>query len=192
MIEKIVLTEADMNAIALRDSNYINNKGAKLYEPETYDRAVEYYRIAAAMGNVHATSNLGYCYLYGRSIEQNTSLAIAYKLGDIYSRDKWVEKDSEMSIYYYRMALSYVLGEDADFDHIMWCRGLQDYPSLCYAFARELSPGGTLCTNINQAYQFLKHAQIGYEKCLANGENMYKESYFDVVREEYESSFEEE
>ena len=203
MSEKLILTETDMNAIALCDANYINNKGAKLYNAETYDRSVEYYRLAAAMGNVHAISNLGYCYLYGRSIEQNTSLAIAYfkiasmrgdvdaayKLGDIYSRDKWVEKDSEMSIYYYRMAITFILGDDADFDHVMWCNELQNYPSLCYAFARELAPGGTLCTDINVAYQYLKHAQLGYEKCLANGEEMYKESYEGVLKMLQESYF---
>ena len=69
------------------------------------------------MGDMNAVSNLGYCYLYGRDIEQNTSLAIAYfktaaengvidamyKLGDIYSSDKWNVKDVELSLYYYNM-----------------------------------------------------------------------------------------
>lgn len=87
-----------MNAVSLEDSNYINGKGAKLYCGGRYKSAVEYYRLAAAMGNVQATANLGYCYLYGRDIEPNLSLAIAYfkiasvndnidaayKLGDIY------------------------------------------------------------------------------------------------------------
>ena len=195
MPEKLTLTAADMNAVALKDANYINNKGAKLYQPENYDRAVEYYRLAAAMGDVHAVSNLGYCYLYGRSIEQNTSLAIAYfriasmrgdvdaayKLGDIYGRDTWVDKDAELSVYYYRMAATYVLGEDADFENVLWCRALQEYPSLCYAFGRELSPGGMLFTNLSAAYQFLMHAKLGYEKLLANGETWYRESYEGVL-----------
>ena len=51
---KFYLTETDNNAVLLNDSNYINNKGANLYRPDTYKEAVEYYRLAAAMGNVHS------------------------------------------------------------------------------------------------------------------------------------------
>lgn len=55
---KVFLTVTDNNAVLLDDSNYINNKGANLYRPDTYLEAVEYYRLAAAMGNVHSISNL--------------------------------------------------------------------------------------------------------------------------------------
>ena len=124
--EILALTSADMNAVSLRDSNYINNKGANLYCNGIYKSAVEYYRLAAAMGNIQAISNLGYCYLYGRDIESNLSLAIAYfkiasmnqnidaayKLGDIYGSEKWGLKDIEMSVYYYRMAVSFILDDD--------------------------------------------------------------------------------
>lgn len=213
---KLTLTTADMNAIAYGDANFINNKGANLYVDGTYDKSVEYYRLAAAMGNVHAVSNLGYCYLYGRSIEANTSLAIAYfkvaavkgdvdaayKLGDVYSGDKWGVKDTEMSLYYYRMAASFVIGTEwEEANVISWRDELQEYPSLCFALGRELSKGGAMCTNIDQAYQFLKHAQIGYEKALANENSFYEKPYqgvmellassqFDSVREKYDSYFE--
>ena len=33
---KVFLTGTDNNAILLDDSNYINNKGANLYRPDTY------------------------------------------------------------------------------------------------------------------------------------------------------------
>ena len=42
---KVFLTRTDNNAILLDDSNYINNKGANLYRPDTYLEAVEYYRL---------------------------------------------------------------------------------------------------------------------------------------------------
>lgn len=211
----IDLTKTDLNAITLGDYNYINNKGVKFYTEGQYDKAVEYYRIAAAMGNVKATANLGYCYLYGRSIDVNVSEAIAmfiiasskrdvdaaYKLGDIYSRDKWGVLDKELSVYYYRMAASYIIDEEWEGRHeILWHSKLQRYPSLCFALARELAPGGEMATNIELSYQFLKHAELGYEKELANGADFYKESYenvinmlksefYDIVREEYDSAF---
>lgn len=214
----LILTETDNNAVILGDSNYINNKGANLYRDGTYKYAVEYYRLAAAMGNVHAISNLGYCYLYGRDIEPDLSLALAYfkiaslkedvdaayKLGDIYGNEKWGVKDKELSIYYYRMAASFVIGTE-------WERGasvtysyeLQNYPSLCYALGRELSRGGDMYTDVERAYQFLKHAEKGYKAELANGNDMYERSYagvkellsdkqFDDIRAKYDEIFEDE
>ena len=82
-IKKNLLSNTDSIAIDLYDSNYINNKGAKLYRPESYAESVEYYRLAATMGNVQSISNLGYCYLYGRGIEADLSLAVAYFKFDI-------------------------------------------------------------------------------------------------------------
>ncbi|MCF0111747.1 MAG: sel1 repeat family protein [Erysipelotrichaceae bacterium] len=211
----IELTKTDFNAITRNDSNYINNKGAKYYTDGQYDKAVEYYRIAAAMGNVQAINNLGYCYLYGRSIEVNVSEAIAmftiasargnadaaYKLGDMYSRDKWGLRDPELSVYYYRMAASYIIDDEWEGrKSLVWESELQRYPSLCFALARELSPDGQMATNIEVSYQFLKHAELGYQKELENGAGFYRDvyanamemmkaPYYDLVREEYDRAF---
>lgn len=76
--EPCTLSSADYAAIMNKDDGYINQKGAQFYTMCNYADAVQYYHIAAAMGNCDAISNLGYCYLYGRDMEQNTSLALAY------------------------------------------------------------------------------------------------------------------
>jgi TPR repeat protein len=166
------------------------------------------------MGDMNAVSNLGYCYLYGRDIEQNTSLAIAYfktaaengvidamyKLGDIYSSDKWNVKDVELSLYYYNTAFSRVVGGEWESNSIVYCEGLQYYPSLCYALGREMSRGGRMNTDIVIAYQLLKHAEKGYRKEIDNGAVMYESSYegvkklladsqFDGIRREYDAYF---
>lgn len=108
----IELTATDMHAVRTGNAGFVNQKGAKYYLAGNYTEAVEYYHLAAAMGDSDAISNLGYCYLYGRNIEQNTSIALAYfhiaagkdsidalyKLGDIYSQDTWEMKDLELSI----------------------------------------------------------------------------------------------
>lgn len=212
--ETFMLTNADMNAVVLKDAGYINGRGAKLYIEGNYRLAVEYYRLAAAMGDMNAVSNLGYCYLYGRDIEQNTSLAIAYfktaaengvidamyKLGDIYSSDKWNVKDVELSLYYYNTAFSRVVGGEWESNSIVYCEGLQYYPSLCYALGREMSRGGRMNTDIVMAYQLLKHAEKGYRNEIDNGAVMYESSYegvkklladsqFDGIRGEYDAYF---
>ena len=211
------LTAADMAAISKGDSDYINGKGAKHYSDEEYKLAVEYYHIGASMGNVDSISNLGYCYLYGRDIEQNISLAMAYfkvaadrksadaayKLGDIYGSDKWGMKDTELSLYYYRIAARLIVGPDWQDEYsIRWNDDLIQYPSLCYALGREMSKDGSMPTDIAFAYVFLKKAEEGNKLRLANGDKMYEKSYngvvelladsqFDPVRDEYNDDPEE-
>lgn len=216
--KKFELTQTDMNAVKLKDSNYINGKGAGFYTDGDYAKAVEYYRIASAMGDSTATSNLGYCYLYGRDIEANLSLALAYfeiaaskgnidacyKLGDIYGNDKWGIKDKEMSIYYYRMAASFLIEEEWELPNVIaYTTSLQNYPSLCFALGREKMPEGDMGTNLDQAYQFLKHAEIGYKRELDNGASFYEKAYdgvlkllkkkvFDDIRDIYDPIFDDE
>ncbi len=116
----VTLSLADLLAIQRGDCDFINEKGVKYYEAKDYKNAVEYYRLAAAMGSVDAISNLGYCYMYSRSIEKNMSLAMGYfktaaqkgsidamyKLGNIYENGATgVEKDQEAAIYYYTLAI---------------------------------------------------------------------------------------
>ena len=187
----ITLTPTDQLAITTGDSNYINNKGADLYSTGNYAAAVEYYRLAAAMGNVDAVSNLGYCYLYGRDIEPNTSLSIgyfktaadrgsvdaAYKLGDVYGTAKWGVEDKELSIYYYRLAATYLIGGPWENPAVILnCCKLCRYPSLCYALGREMMPGGGVATDLEVAYQFLLQAKAGYEIALADGDSFYEKS----------------
>ena len=218
MEKKFNLTATDMVAIHEGDNAFLTNKGANLYKDGTYCQSVEYYRLAAAMGEVHSISNLGYCYLYGRDIEANTSLAIGYftiaankqdidanyKLGDIYSSDKWGVKDIELSNYYYNYAAALIIGEGwKRGEPIVWCDELQEYPSLCYAMARALLPKGAMPTDLRMSYQFLKHAEIGYKVAINDGNTMYEESYegvlkllkdkeYDSVREEIEKMFSDE
>lgn len=218
MLKKFELTKTDLTAIKYGDSNYINQKGADLYNQGNYADAVEYYRVASAMGNDIAISNLGYCYLYGRDIEQNLALALSYfeiaaakqnvdacyKLGDIYGSDKWGIKDKEMAIYYYRMAASFLIEDDWEIPNIIaYTDSLEKYPSLCYALGRELMPDGDMPTNIDQAYQFLKHAEKGYKRELDNEVDMYNKTYsgvleclknpiFDSIRNKYDFLYNEE
>ena len=60
------------NKVALEDfnSDYFNSRGAELYRDEEYETAIEYYRIAAAMGNVQSLANLGYCHYYEKMLEE--------------------------------------------------------------------------------------------------------------------------
>ena len=190
------LTKADELAIERKDDTYINAKGANLYRDQSYAQAVEYYHLGAAMGNSDSISNLGYCYLYGRDIPQNTALAVAYfkiacekknpdaayKLGDIYSKDKWGLEDKELSLYYYSLAVEYIIGPCWQTrDSLYYNDELQNFPSLCFALARELGNEGNMFNSTPLSYQFLLYAKLGYENELANGFGMYEKAYDNVL-----------
>ncbi len=99
------LNRSDIESIKLSENQHDNsqdieylNEGATAYQQGDYETAVKLYRKSAAMGNVVALSNLGYCYYYGRSIPVDKEkaktfweqaaifgdIAAIYKLGDMY------------------------------------------------------------------------------------------------------------
>ncbi len=182
------LTKADIIAIGRNDSDYILEKGVKYYndpdEPD-YPAALEYYRLAAAMGNTHAVSNLGYCYMYGRGVKEDIPLAIEYfriaaanddvdalyKLGNIYGSGKYgVEKDPETAVYYYQKA-AYQIGRSTALD----------YPSLFLSLGKEHMPGGFLTIDMHYSYKCLQLAKKGYELLISEGADYYQSAYMETV-----------
>ena len=228
------LTATDLLAIEKDNADHLLDKGAYYYGEGQYTEAVEYYRLAAAMGSAQAIANLGYCYLYGRELEANLSQAIAYfkiaadrrnvdaayksgdiysnprrnvdvayKLGDIYSNPRWGVEDKELANYYFEAAGHLIMDEGFNaYNSIVTCDKLLDYPSLCLALGREKSVGGSMPTDIDAAYQFLKMAERGYQRNLTNGQTMCQKAFeavekmladnqYDPVREEVDALLEE-
>ena len=181
----VALSDADFVAIRGKDSDFLLSKGAEKYGDD-YEESIEYYRLSAAMGNPQAISNLGYCYLYGRSIEPNVSLALAYftiaadlgvidalyKLGNIYSSDEFVDKDEELEKYYYEKAIDALLDSYADYE---------DYPSLSLAVAKETMEDGLFDTDLDRAYFLLKCAENGFKKYIDNGDDFYEDHYTETL-----------
>ena len=181
----IALSDADFVAIRGKDSDFLLNKGADKYGND-YEESIEYYRLSAAMGNPQAISNLGYCYLYGRSIEPNVSLALAYftiaadlgvidalyKLGNIYSSDEFVDKDEELEKYYYEKAVDALLDSYSDYE---------DYPSLSLAVGKETMEDGLFDTDLDRAYFLLKCAEKGFKKYIDNGDDFYEDHYAETL-----------
>lgn len=181
----VALSDADFVAIRGKDSDFLLSKGADKYGDD-YEESIEYYRLSAAMGNPQAISNLGYCYLYGRSIEPNVSLALAYftiaadlgvidalyKLGNIYSSDEFVDKDEELEKYYYEKAIDALLDSYSDYE---------DYPSLSLAVAKETMEDGLFDTDLDRAYFLLKCAENGFKKYIDNGDDFYEDHYAETL-----------
>ena len=181
----IALSDADFVAIRGKDSNFLLSKGADKYGDD-YEESIEYYRLSAAMGNPQAISNLGYCYLYGRSIEPNVSLALAYftiagdlgvidalyKLGNIYSNDDFVDKDEELEKYYYEKANDALLESYSDYE---------DYPSLALAIGKETMEDGLFDTDLDRAYFLLKCAEKGFKRYIDSGNDFYEDHYAETL-----------
>lgn len=197
-----ILTKADIFAIERGDYHFLNNKGAKYYANEDYASAIEYYRLAAAMGCTHSISNLGYCYMYARSIEKNIPLAMAYfkiaaqkndidaqyKLGNIYEKGvDSIEKDEELAVYYYTLAIQTI--------HESYDEEPERYPSLYLCVAKAHMPGGMMICSLKDAYQCLQIARRGFElekaegvkyhfKALEETLRLLDDPCFDCIREE--------
>lgn len=125
-----------------------------------------------------------------------------HKLGDIYSSDKWVKKDIEMSNYYFNEAAAELIGDDYyEYKSFKYNRELDDYPSLCLALGIAMSMGGNINTDIDLALEFLIHAENGYAKAIRDGNTIYGPSFektlkliddpqFDEIREDHYLEYE--
>ncbi len=88
------------------------NLGALYYTgqigEQSYQKAMDYYEMAANAGNIKAIENLGYCYYYGRDCEVDYQKAFEcfskgafhgqvislYKIGDMYKKGYYVSQNS--------------------------------------------------------------------------------------------------
>lgn len=195
MGKQIKLTNTDFLAIEKEDGNYFSIKGNSLCKQGLYEEAIEFYRLAAAMGNSHSINRLGNFYLFGDGTKANISVSIGYfkmaaikenidsciKLGEIYSTDRWGLKDNEMSIYYYRLGASAIIGGEWNVHNVIWCSNLQKYPHLSFAIGKEFFKGKNLDKDLVLSYIFLRHAFEGYLSIFPNEEEDYHKYLDDVV-----------
>ena len=193
------------NKVALEDFNgdYFNSMGADFYRDGNYKTAIEYYHIAASMGNVQSLANLGYCYYYGRGCKKDLKLAFAYfkmaarfkntdalyKLSTMYGHGKAVKKNDAIAEYYLMTAFQSLndLPEVARLD----------YPSVLFAMGKRFLTIGEEKGDYETAYTLLRGAQEGYEfqinqgchyyeKMLTEVEEILQRECFDPYRDEDE------
>lgn len=204
------LTKTDKAAIQSGDSNYLVNKGTKYFYDQDYEVALDYYQLAAAMGNGKAIGNIAYCYMYGKGVPEEVDFALSYfhiandlrdvdsfyKLGRIYCNGDGVEKDHELGVYYYQTALAELLESEnlqEQFEH----------PALFYALALEKLPGGGLSESVSSSYKYLLIANMGYQLAIDDGayyfekeleeiKNKMNDSIYDDVRSSVKKEFKEE
>lgn len=176
-----LLTEEDLEAISEGDHAYLNNVGAEYYSEGEYEKARIYYELASTLGSDIGSTNLGYIYMYGRSVPKDFSVALAfykigakqgniealYKLGNLYQSGKGVEKDIDKAVKYYENALNIIENEE-DINSL-------EYPSLYFTLAKEMMPNGILETDLKRAYEYLSLADEGYSIAIEEmGTNYYK------------------
>ncbi len=118
--------------IAAGDAGAMNDLGAQYYDghrgfEQSFSKAVELYKMAAANGDRQAQENLGYCYYYGRDMEPDYEKAFhyfalgafdghivsLYKIGDMYLNGYYVEKNEREAFEIYMRCLDTMTDEAA-------------------------------------------------------------------------------
>lgn len=119
-LDEIISMEGENSGDAACELGSLHYSGAISPDGEPdYEQAFKLYSMGAERGNMQAMVNLGYCYLYGRSIPPSPKDAFEcfqraafttdmpeaiYKLGDMYERGCYVERDGELAFGLYRKA----------------------------------------------------------------------------------------
>jgi FOG: TPR repeat, SEL1 subfamily len=126
-ITKLYLYEIDKG-----NSAAMNDLGAQYYDgnrgfEQNFEKAVNYYKMAAEKGERQAQENLGYCYYYGRDGEPDYEKAFhyfalgafdghlisLYKIGDMYYNGYYVEKNLKEAFLIYMRCIE-TMTEEAE------------------------------------------------------------------------------
>ncbi|HHU52655.1 MAG TPA: sel1 repeat family protein [Clostridiaceae bacterium] len=169
-VEKQLIEEARKKG----DSYYILDLGSEYYNgvvrEQNFAKAFEYYTIASEMGNVIALSNLGYCYLYGRSVPKDTIKALecyeaaadlgdinaTYKVGDFYYWGIFpITQDREKAVEYYLTAYDLVIEDEYP--------DISNYPDVCLRLADCIFYGLTDFFDLEDALDFYNEAKVFFD-----------------------------
>lgn len=127
LITKLYTYEIDnKNAAAMNDLGVQYYDGNRGFE-QSFEKAINYYQMAADLGDRQAQENLGYCYYYGRCGEPDYEKAFnyfalgafddhiisLYKIGDMYYNGYYVQKNHTEAFTIYRHCLDIMTDEAA-------------------------------------------------------------------------------
>lgn len=204
------LSKALKAAVQNQDATYVLQKGNQYFYDQDYEEAVEYYHLAAAMGEASSLGRLGHCYLYGKGVPEESDLALSYfrigveegdiqslyELGRAYCSGEVFEKDSELGLYYYEKAIQLIEDEYPMKEEIQ-------HPELYYYHALERLNGEGIGRPYGDIYHELLLAKVGFQHLVENGVYDYQklldevqeklnDSLFDDVRDLVTNAFENE
>lgn len=177
-------------AISNNDDETTLTKGVEAYIKEDYENAYRLYTVSAMMGNPLSTSNLGYCYLYGKGIKKDVAMGIHilklaarqgiveanYKLGSIYYYVfEDVKKDKSLGMYYIDKAWEIIKLRDLD---------AVSFPQVCYIKGKILMGNKKKFTEseIMSIVDMFMLARLGFIDEIKNGMN-YHIKYLQDIEE---------
>lgn len=186
-----LLDKEDIKNVEEHKDEELLKKAASLYKQEDYESAIEYYRLAAALGSIIAISNLGYCYYYARGTMRDYTIARAYFelaarhgdinsiyiLGDMYMNGEGVEQDEHKGVRHYVDAYN-LLKSSGD---------VYNYPDVLLRLAKIFIEGRLLDRNLEMAANFLEVAREGFKERM----DMEEDTAAEELYEEVESCLEE-
>ena len=156
---------------------------------QDYESAKELYEMAEDKGNIQAMVNLGYIYEYGRVGEPDYEKAFKqyakaaalgpnpealYKMGDMYSRGRFVDQDKTVAYYLYERSLE-VAG-----DHLVLAAqpAIRIADLICEAMESE---GDELPYNPMRALELYQLAERGLRIDIALGQVYYRNRLQDAL-----------
>ena len=202
-IKKKIQDELDLveieEMINKSDVGQILYIAATSYEKGEYTKAVEYYRIAMALGSIDAICSLGYCFFYGRGVKKDYTIAryyfsiakkygsinATYKLGDMYMHGFGVKEDEGIALGLYIKAYEDALRERKE--------SISDpfsYPDICFRMGYCYYEGIGGYINKNKALELFLEAEKYFKIRIAEGDNFSSdileitEDYITQIKEE--------
>ena len=117
--ENVVFDEKYRKIEEEKSPSKFRDEGNKLYDNKEYEKAIELYKKAAALGHIGVLNRLGWMYQYGEGVEQSDTEAVKwyrkgaeagnanamYNLGWMYANGRGVEQNYNKAIELYKKSI---------------------------------------------------------------------------------------
>lgn len=187
-----------------RDAYELITLGNKYYSgnhvKKSYEKALEYFKLAAEQGNVTALFNVGYMYEHGEGVKQSFEMALEYyqlaankgyghalnNLGNMYENGQGVEQSYEKAFECYQAAVDKGIAEAYINIGSLYKNGQgvkQSYEKAIECFETAISKGVMDAhLNLGSMYYNGEGVDQSYEKAF---ENFLVAGYYDNSRALY-------
>ena len=182
--ENVVFDEKYRKIEEEKSPSKFRDEGNKLYDNKEYEKAIELYKKAAALGHIGVLNRLGWMYQYGEGVEQSDTEAVKWyrkgaeagdakamnNLGCRYQSGKGVEQSDTEAVKWYRKGAE--AGNANAMYNLGWMyangRGVeQNYNKAIELYKKSIDAGnGAAAVDLGNMYHNADGVEKNYDEAL--------------------------
>lgn len=182
--ENVVFDEKYRKIEEEKSPSKFHDEGDKLYDNKEYEKAIELYKKAAALGHIGVLNRLGFMYGHGEGVEQSDTEAVKwyrkgaeagddwaiFNLGYMYEKGRGVAQSDTEAVKWYRKGTEAGNANAMNNLGLMYQNGKgveQNYNKAIELYKKSIDAGnGVAANNLGNIYYNGKGVERNYEEAV--------------------------